>query len=260
MTAFALVAIAGVISLSATASAQPGTAGIICPPGVPIDLGQGYRDALVVPLAIPDHSEGGVDDCISIPLAETQTITDLDVSLNITHTWVGDLVVSLTHVDTGTRVVLLDQPGCGSDNVRATFTDEAAEPAEDQCNEAPPAIYGFLQPSEALSAFDGELIGGTWRITVSDLAPNDTGMLDSWSLLPTYGPVSGNGDVNCSGSTDSIDAALILQMDAGFTFVLQCVEEGDVNGSGGMNAIDAALVLQYDAGILPIWPLPPPLL
>jgi hypothetical protein len=53
----------------------------------------------------------------------------------------------------------------------------------------------------------------------------------------------------------SIDAALILQLDAGLLQSLPCEASGDVNGDGLLNSIDAALILQYVAGLLPSLPV-----
>lgn len=58
------------------------------------------------------------------------------------------------------------------------------------------------------------------------------------------------GDVNCSGETNSIDAALVLQKTAGLIDRLACEEEGDVNGDDILNAVDAALILKYAAGFI----------
>ena len=58
------------------------------------------------------------------------------------------------------------------------------------------------------------------------------------------------GDVNCDSSVNSIDAALILQLDAGLTALLPCEEKGDVNGDTMANALDATLILQFAAGLL----------
>jgi subtilisin-like proprotein convertase family protein len=38
-------------------------------------------------------------------VSATNTISDLDVSVDISHTFIGDLVVTLTHIDTGTSVI-----------------------------------------------------------------------------------------------------------------------------------------------------------
>src|SRR3990167_6928644 len=62
------------------------------------------------------------------------------------------------------------------------------------------------------------------------------------------------GDVNCSGQTNSIDAALVLQKTAGLVGSLECENAGDVNGDDILNAIDAALILQKDAGLIDRFP------
>ncbi|MCH8994234.1 MAG: hypothetical protein IH959_04615 [Chloroflexi bacterium] len=60
-----------------------------------------------------------------------------------------------------------------------------------------------------------------------------------------------NGDVNGDGSTNSVDAAIVLQFDAGFIDSLPNGNaNGDVNGDGVANSIDAALILQFNAGLL----------
>ena len=264
---YALIAI---VAFVAALSFAPGTraqeaAGGPCFPGQPLDLEQGYRADIAAPIAIPDNSPGGLDNCMSVPAGAT--ITGLKVSVTITHTYVGDLYISLYHSTSNRFVVLLDRPGvpatpngCSGDNIRVTFDDSASAAAESECNPAPPAVYGFLRPEQALSAFTGDQFDGTWQLFVSDGTAADAGTLDSWSLLPTFGPIAANGDINCSTHTDAIDAALIQQLSAGFNFPVMCPENGDVNANGQLDAIDAALILQYDAGLILIWPPPPPIL
>jgi hypothetical protein len=58
------------------------------------------------------------------------------------------------------------------------------------------------------------------------------------------------GDANCSRTADSIDAALVLQYNAGLVTSLACLELADVNGDGRVDAIDAALILQFVAGLI----------
>jgi len=62
------------------------------------------------------------------------------------------------------------------------------------------------------------------------------------------------GDVNCNGRTNSIDAQLILQLEADLIGSLGCQVAGDVNKDGQLNSIDAALILQYDAGLIDEFP------
>ena len=47
-----------------------------------------------------------------------------------------------------------------------------------------------------------------------------------------------------------IDAAFVLQFNAGLLDSLPCEENADVNTDGSSNAIDALLILQFVAGLL----------
>jgi hypothetical protein len=58
------------------------------------------------------------------------------------------------------------------------------------------------------------------------------------------------GDVNCTGGVNTIDAALVLQLDAGLIGSVICLQNGDVNGDGSVNSLDALLILQFDAGLI----------
>ncbi|GMU66161.1 MAG: hypothetical protein AMXMBFR36_24350 [Acidobacteriota bacterium] len=146
-------------------------------------------------LAIPDNNPTGVTDTITIDPG-SEFITDLDVLIQATHTWVGDLAFTLTHVDTGTSVTLIDRPGvpatangCPGDDVDVTVDDEGADPAiEIQCSNLP-AITGSAQGGDptgaVLAAVDGELFAGDWTLTVADHVGADIGTLDFWCLQAT---------------------------------------------------------------------------
>jgi extracellular elastinolytic metalloproteinase len=136
---------------------------------------------------IPDGPVTGVDDTISIP--EGGFITDLDVSIRATHGWVGDMVFTLTHVETGASATIYDQPGvpisqfgCAGDNVDATLDDEAADPVEDECGAGIPTINGSFSPNNPLSVFDGHGVAGTWVMTAADVAADFPGTFDEWCI------------------------------------------------------------------------------
>jgi plastocyanin len=63
-------------------------------------------------------------------------------------------------------------------------------------------------------------------------------------------PQTRAGDVDCSGSVNAIDAALVLQFDAGLLHTLHCPQNGDTNRDGRTNSLDAALILQHAAGLI----------
>jgi subtilisin-like proprotein convertase family protein len=122
-------------------------------------------------------------------------LSDLDVYLDVTHTWVGDLKITLTHLDSGTVLTLVDRPGypasdfgCDRNNIDATLDDNAGLPIEDECDVGDPTIAGRFRPQQPLSAFDGEIYGGQWRLNISDNAGGDVGTLDEWCLEPNLTP------------------------------------------------------------------------
>ncbi|MFT5101289.1 MAG: subtilisin-like proprotein convertase family protein, partial [Planctomycetaceae bacterium] len=155
-------------------------------------------------VAIPDGSAGGVDD--SLVVTASGIISDLDVSLLASHTWVGDLVFTLLHEDTGTSVVMVDRPGrknsglgCNEDDIDLVLDDDAANPVETGCGSL--NIGAAFSPNNAISAFNGEDIGGTWTLTAADLASGDTGTFSEWCLFPAINGSDSDGD----GIDDDVD-------------------------------------------------------
>jgi subtilisin-like proprotein convertase family protein len=171
-----------------------------------------YCDSIPEPALIPDNDPAGITRTILINAPFT--ITDLNVSVNLTHPFVGDLKIRLTHVDTATSVLLLDRPGltdldmvCGGADIAATFDDAAGAFADDLCAATPPAIDGSVQPTEPLSAFDGQSISGIWQLNLSDNAVGNTGALFAWclqlnSLAPVVTAFTCNGTSDCALSVD----------------------------------------------------------
>jgi hypothetical protein len=58
------------------------------------------------------------------------------------------------------------------------------------------------------------------------------------------------GDVNCSGTLNSVDALGVLRKSAGLP-APACSGNGDMNCNGVQNAIDALLILRVSAGLMP---------
>lgn len=216
ITLLAFAAAGGV--LLAFASHQLSTAGTIAPSGL-----NSTCDSALLAYPIPDNSQDGTVAFQSFD--QPGKITDLDICLDISHTWVGDLVVTLEHYQTGTTVTLLDRPGtgaggCSSDDISVVLNDEAGTPAEDVCAANPPAIGGTLKPNDALSAFDGEALYGTWYLRVYDQAAGDVGTLDRWALIPqtfvaTPQPIVGNPVIAFDSTRDGNQDIFVMDEDGG---------------------------------------------
>lgn len=140
-------------------------------------------------VAIPDNRAAGVSDSISV--TDVGTVANLTVFVQITHPYVGDLSATLQHTDgsTNTTVTLFNRPGrvsygngCSGDNILVTLADSAGVPVQNLCSATPPAIVGTAVPVDALAAFAGQNLRGTWTLNVADHKNKDTGTLVRWCL------------------------------------------------------------------------------
>jgi len=154
-----------------------------------------------------------IPDCCNTPLVDTVTtaVTDpvvaITVEVDITHTWDGDLEITLTS-PTGTDVILADNVGSLGDNFTNTVLDDAATTP---IASGSPPFTGTFQPSEPLAGFVGEVPTGTWTLTILDSAGGDTGTLNSWSMVINPGSLDdadGDGNVASCGDCDDTDATI----------------------------------------------------
>ncbi|PWB72236.1 MAG: hypothetical protein C3F15_11575, partial [Holophagae bacterium] len=133
-----------------------------------------------VPLAIPDN--GSVTS--NLVVTQNVTLSDVNVRVQIDHTYVGDLIVSLRS-PAGTTVTLLNLPACGDSNMNVTFDDSSGVNLQNHCAGTTPWYSGVARPYQPLSSFNGQSSAGTWTLTVSDNAVGDSGTLVDWELLTT---------------------------------------------------------------------------
>jgi subtilisin family serine protease/subtilisin-like proprotein convertase family protein len=130
-----------------------------------------------VPKNIPDRAT--ITSTLTISGEEGITIADLDVQLDITHTWVSDLDVYLIAPD-GTRVELFTDVGGGGNNFTDTILDDEA-PTSIATATAP--FTGRFRPEGLLSTVDGFDARGTWTLEVTDDSAADVGTLHRWELI-----------------------------------------------------------------------------
>ena len=108
---------------------------------------------------IPDNNAAGIQRNLSTNALGN--VGSVEVSVDITHTFIADLRISLRS-PAGTEVILHDKTGGSADNVVETYT--AATTA-------------------ALGNLTGQPINGTWRLSVSDRVGQDVGKLNSWRVV-----------------------------------------------------------------------------
>ena len=119
----------------------------------------------------------------TLTVTQTGTIADLRVSSVFgTHTWVGDLTVTLIAPGGSPTAVLWDGE-CGSADDFDLGLDDAAATPVTAAPCTPLGQGGTYQPVDALSVFDGLPVAGTWTLQIDDNANQDGGTLQSWGLV-----------------------------------------------------------------------------
>jgi vibriolysin len=106
-----------------------------------------------VPKAIPDNNATGITSVL--PISGNGRVSSLQLSLNITHTWRGDLAVQLVSPQ-GTSYTVHNRSGGSADNLVVT--------------------------NRNVTTFNNQNASGTWQLKVQDRAGQDLGTLTSWSL------------------------------------------------------------------------------
>lgn len=114
-------------------------------------------------LAIPDNEPDGISDTLTV--TQGGQVKGISVSIDITHTYHGDLRVKLM-APSGKSVTLVEfnTLGSASGTLAREFTDSSLS---------------------ALNALIGENATGDWTLSISDNWQRDTGTLNRWALSLT---------------------------------------------------------------------------
>ncbi|RZB15506.1 protease [Streptomyces sp. F001] len=104
-------------------------------------------------VSIPDAGSA-VESPITVSGRSGNAPSALQVAVDITHTYRGDLVIDLVAPDGSTYRLKSSSSSDSADNVNTTYSVNAS----------------------------GETANGTWKLRVQDTAAQDTGRLNSWSL------------------------------------------------------------------------------
>ena len=116
-----------------------------------------------------------------ITINQDITISDLNVVVNVTHTYDSDLIISLKS-PTGVVSTLSYRRGGSGDNFLSTIFDDEATKA---ISSGVAPFTGSFKPETLLSAFDGLNARGVWTLTVEDKATYDKGSLKNWAISLT---------------------------------------------------------------------------
>lgn len=163
---------------------------------------------------VPDVPKPIVDDGVmtsDLVIGESFTLNSVAVSVQATHSWVGDLRLTIRAPD-GREVILLDQPqdgggSCADEDLDVLFDDSSLFDASNHCAGTTPWLSGAAFPVEPLSLFAGSDIAGTWTLIVEDLAGGDDGTLNWWELVtdpPLGSDCTACAEATCPGTEISI--------------------------------------------------------
>jgi subtilisin-like proprotein convertase family protein len=155
------------------------------PTDVPFDLPTGSRgafssyDSADVPREIPDDDVLGLSSNLTVP-GDGGRVKGLRVRIgHITHTYDGDLTITLISPD-GRSVKLVGGKGDSGDDFVNTVFDDAATARITSTTAAP--FTGTFAPAQRLSTFDGAPLAGNWTLKVVDSSAGDIGTLDAWGV------------------------------------------------------------------------------
>lgn len=159
----------------------------------------------------PVGPNAGTVTTSTVTFTDDFVVEDVNVTLNITHTWNADLDVRLIAPDGTTSIVLFQDVGGSSDNfVNCVLDDEAATPI---ANGTGPFTGSFI-PAEPLSTFNGLQSIGDWTLEITDDANQDGGTLNDWNLQLC-------GNTNLSVDDPLVDEDLIIVYEENNHFLIK---------------------------------------
>ena len=174
---------------------------------------------------ILDNSETTID--INYNFADIGIVTDINMKVDISHTYTGDLTADISSPN-GTNVVLFARPntaavvgspyGCSRDDIDVEFDDDAPPalaPLENFACAGPAPVFdgihqphGFNDGSPVLAAFNGENPTGNWQFHFIDPIGQDTGRMNEACLVVSAAAVTFDQWISTNATcTDKLDIA-----------------------------------------------------
>lgn len=148
-------------------------------------------------------------------VTDSFTITDVNLGLNIKHSFRGDIQVTLSHPD-GTSVEVISAAFDSQSDYDVLLDSDSSNPLDDSDPDdtSAPIYDRTVAPSNSLDTFDGKPSAGTWSLEVCDDGSGDNGVFNVAELAlngatPSPSPTIGNSqaDVGEVGIFTRADAA-----------------------------------------------------
>ena len=139
-----------------------------------------YASETSLNLAIPDGvaaNSPGNALVVSVNVTEVATISDVNFNIDISHDYIGDLVIIIQHPDL-TQAVVYNRNCQSQIDLDITFDDEASTAIA--CES--PTVGTYQSNLNSLSNFNGKDTAGTWFIAVIDYYNGDSGILNDYTL------------------------------------------------------------------------------
>ncbi len=132
-----------------------------------------YSDAIIASVANSNAS-------VPLTISGGYTIGDINVNINLTHTYVQDMTISLEGpASIGSPIIVLLREACGEeDNIGCTIDDDGTSPS---CT-GNPAISGSIAPVDSLSSLNALPADGVWILRINDPYNIDGGTVDLFSM------------------------------------------------------------------------------
>lgn len=134
-----------------------------------------FKNEQVVPIGTGAPNQ--INSTINVQ-GTSGNIEDVNVKIDIDHSYTRDLIIRLKSPD-GTTVVLVNRMGGSGDDFDETTFDDNASVGVGSGN---PPFQGVFRPIESLGQFNGANANGVWSLEVADRAIRDGGSLNKWEL------------------------------------------------------------------------------
>ena len=118
-------------------------------------------------------------------------VVDVDITMDIAHTWIGDLDIDVSSPQTARIAIVRDICDTGPvANMQVIVDSDAAQTLGAVCPPAPAFARwkpgGAAADPAALDAFDKLDATGQWKLDITDDTGGDSGSLNNWSVDLTY--------------------------------------------------------------------------